>query len=335
MTRPLDLLDHPLLFATPRWLTPSSTWAFHAPFAMLVVDLLQPGTVVEVGTTDGDSYCALCQAVQELGLEARCHAVGAWGRGAPSGEAPPGALRAHHDTLYGAFSRLMGGGCEAALAHFPERSIDLLHVDGAHGCRDGPRHLDAWLPKLSDRGVVLVHGTHVSERDAGLAEAWERHRGLHPHWELPYGRGAGLLAVGDVPAPLAALLQSGPDDAGRLRRVLVELGRRVAETAEARGLRPRLVEQAERIERLQSRLADTERDLAEAREAWDVERKLLDRSLEFVATVDQARAEHQREAERLKAEIAGLEGQMRAILSSRSWRLTRPLRRLRTLLGRP
>ena len=56
-------LDHPIIFASPRRLTPISAWHEHIPFAMFLVEIIKPRTIVELGTHYGDSYCAFCQAV--------------------------------------------------------------------------------------------------------------------------------------------------------------------------------------------------------------------------------------------------------------------------------
>src|SRR3972149_8167029 len=78
MTFDLDLMKHPICFACPRRLTPVSAWHEHIPFAMLLVDILKPSVFVELGTHCGDSYCAFCQAVDELHLSTRCYAIDTW-----------------------------------------------------------------------------------------------------------------------------------------------------------------------------------------------------------------------------------------------------------------
>jgi uncharacterized Zn-finger protein len=74
----LNPFDHPIIFSSPRRITPISAWHEHIPFGMLLVDLLRPNVFVELGTHYGDSYCSFCQAVQELDLVTQCYAVDSW-----------------------------------------------------------------------------------------------------------------------------------------------------------------------------------------------------------------------------------------------------------------
>ena len=86
-------MDHPVVFSAPRRVTPLSAWHDHIPFAMYLVSLLRPKVIVELGTQSGDSYCAFCQAVQELNLDTRCYAVDNWEGDAHSGYYGPEILK--------------------------------------------------------------------------------------------------------------------------------------------------------------------------------------------------------------------------------------------------
>src|ERR1700760_1482815 len=56
-------LCHPIVLTNPLRLGYNAGWREHIPFAFLLIDLLRPATLVELGTYYGDSYCAFCQAV--------------------------------------------------------------------------------------------------------------------------------------------------------------------------------------------------------------------------------------------------------------------------------
>src|SRR5438477_12252893 len=153
-------LDYPTSLLQPEYLSGDSVAAGHVPFALTLVDLVQPKTLVEVGTHRGDIYCAFCQAVKTLELPSRCTAVGAWGADAAVSSDDAGAvlaaLRGRHDPRYGGFSTLVRTGAatgegrveEIALAttasRFPNGSIDLLHLDGMTLRVGAQRHFMAW-----------------------------------------------------------------------------------------------------------------------------------------------------------------------------------------------
>jgi len=125
-------LDHPICYAYPLRLAPSG-WIGHVPFAMYMIDVLRPRVVVELGTHNGVSYCAFCQAVKELKTQTLCYAVDTWQGDPQSGLYGPEVLadlRQHHDSLYGCFSRLIQDTFDDALSHFENVTFDLLHIDG-------------------------------------------------------------------------------------------------------------------------------------------------------------------------------------------------------------
>ncbi len=73
-----NILEHPICFSLPRRTVPLPAWRQHVPFAMLLVDILKPRTLVELGVHYGDSYNAFCQAVAELQLRTTCYGVDTW-----------------------------------------------------------------------------------------------------------------------------------------------------------------------------------------------------------------------------------------------------------------
>lgn len=179
----LNPLDHPICLTTPKRLTQFSAWHEHIPFAMFLVDAIRPKVFVELGAHYGDSYCAFCQAVKELNLDTQCYALDTW-----QGELHTGFyqstvladLRAHHDPLYGSFSRLIQSTFDHALQHFHDGEVDLLHIDGYHDYQAVKHDFDSWLPKMSTRGVVLFHDTNVREHDFGVKQLWDEIKVRYP-----------------------------------------------------------------------------------------------------------------------------------------------------------
>src|SRR5438270_1530320 len=231
-SRPLAFnpLRHPLCLSHPLRLAVTA-WASHVPFAMYLVAALRPRVIVELGTFTGVSYCAFCQAVRESGLGARCFAVDMWRGDEHSGFYGPEVLedlRAHHDPLYKDFSSLIRSTFDEALPRFSDGSIDLLHVDGYHTYEAVRHDFEAWLPKMSARGVVLLHDTGVRERDFGVWRLWEEIKPRFPHFEFTHEHGLGLVATGGVvPEGLRPLLEAGEAEAAVIREFFSQLGARL------------------------------------------------------------------------------------------------------------
>lgn len=224
------LINYPLCFSDPLRVE-TSAWLSHVPFGMFLVDLLRPQVLVELGTHTGVSYCGFCQAIQELDLNTRCYAFDTWQGDPQTGFYDSEVLKAlhkYHDPLYGSFSKLIRSTFDDAVKSFEDRSIDLLHVDGLHTYEAVKADYENWLPKMSDRGVMLFHDINVRYGDFEVWKFWEEVSSEYLHFEMVYGFGLGLLAVGhQIPNPLYALLQSSDDDLANFREFFYQLGLRV------------------------------------------------------------------------------------------------------------
>ena len=223
--------ESPICYLTPRRLA-LSAWIEHVPFGMFLIELMRPSSIVELGTRKGVSYSAFCQAVEKLGLPTRCVAVDSWHGDAHTGAYGPrvlAELRLHHDPLYSGFSRLLQSSFDAAAAGFEPGSIDLLHIDGFHTYEAVSHDFHTWLPKMSTRGVVLLHDVAERHRDFGVWRLWAELAGRYPSFMFRHGHGLGVLGVGaELPTPVRDLLALSEADAEQVRRFFHSQGRRVA-----------------------------------------------------------------------------------------------------------
>jgi hypothetical protein len=225
-----------------RYLAPSA-WVEHVPFAFWIVDALRPRVVVELGSHYGTSYFAFCQAVERLGLDARCYAVDTWkgdDQAGFYGEEVFQKVSAHNTNEYSAFSNLLRSTFDDALPHFADGSIDLLHIDGHHTFESVRHDFETWLPKLSPRAVVLFHDTNVRWEKFGVARYFNSLREKYPAFEFHHGHGLGVLSVGGERAELVKRLVEVDDRsaaAQSVRHVFSRLGRSCSEALTAKELK--------------------------------------------------------------------------------------------------
>jgi glycosyltransferase involved in cell wall biosynthesis len=219
------------LFWRPKRLGVDSAWYGHLPFAQWIVFATRPRVLVELGTHAGVSYSAFCEAVAHAELDTRCFAVDTWAGDEHAGfygENIFQDLKQFHDERYAAFSQMIRRTFDEALAYLPDHSIDLLHIDGRHHYEDVRHDFETWLPKLSDRAVVLFHDTNVRERDFGVWRLWHELAGQHPSFEFLHAYGLGVLIVGrQAPDMVKALCRlEDPADIAAVRHRFAALGER-------------------------------------------------------------------------------------------------------------
>lgn len=225
-------------FWTPERRGETSAWWGHVPFAQWLVCAIRPRLLVELGTHYGVSYAAFCSAVQREALPTTCFAVDTWQGDPQAGlfdESVYQQVCEFHDARYNGFSTLLRCTFDDAVECFQDGSIDLLHIDGYHTYEAVRHDFETWLPKLSDRAVVLFHDIAEHRDDFGVWRLWQEIKLQYPHFEFRHAHGLGVLAVGaSPPAAMQQLCAMDDSEAVPFRNRLALIGERwTAEMREA------------------------------------------------------------------------------------------------------
>ena len=196
--------------------------------------------------------------------------------------------REYHDRHFSSFSRLIRASFAEAVSQFSDDSIDLLHLGGYHTLEAVQDDFAMWFPKMSHRGVVLLHDINVREKNFGAWEFWHKAEQAYPSFSFLHGHGLGVLGVGrDLPEPIRWLLSRRSDDStesSEIRLFFSQLGRRVSLQYECarrartiRALRSRLrSERGDQQRNDELEIADLESERAERdQEVRALESRLL------------------------------------------------------------
>lgn len=322
----LNLLEHPICFSRPLRVDNISAWLEHTPFAMFLMDVLRPTVFVELGAHTGVSYGAFCQAVKQLGLETHCYAIDTWRGDAQAGFYGTDVLedlRAYHDPIYGEFSRLIQSTFDDATKYFSDGSIDLLHVDGLHTYEAVKHDYETWLPKLSDRAVILFHDINVHEREFGVWKLWEELQSKYPSFQFLHGHGLGVLYVGrKSPGQLGSLLSASEQETQWIREFFFALGSRLSDERETES----------HIQDLQHQLAELGND----KETLERDKKTVEERLssQIVASEQQIR-ELEDSARSMAVHMNAIEHDLAEMQNSKAWKAGLLLRKFRLMLMPP
>ena len=261
-------LSVPISYQMPERLTDASSWHGLIPLAFVLMDLHRPRVFVELGTHKGDSYCAFCQAVSTLELPTSCWAVDTWLGDEHAGRYDSSVydqLREWHDPRFGRFSTLIRSTFDQALTQFSDGSIDLMHIDGLHTYEAVRHDFESWLPKMSNRGLILFHDIVERERDFGVWRLWEELAARYPAMEFRFSHGLGLIGVGKaIDSSVKELFSM--DTAGRnvLEQHFFSLGERVVYMHRSRELAAECLCLRENVEHLRENVESESKILQDA-----------------------------------------------------------------------
>ena len=240
------LFSSKLLFRQPARLETPYSWVDHIPSAFFLTEILQPGIFVELGVHSGNSFNAFCQAVDTLGLSTKVYGVDTWEGDEHAGEYAGSAILARLDRYtqdrYPAFANLMKMTFNDAREYFSDGSIDLLHIDGYHTYEAAANDFYAWLPKMSKRGVVLLHDTTMRRANFGVWRLLEELSEKYPITEFNYGFGLGVVITGEEAPSLVQDLVRANAEISFFRDLWGNLGRGLRVGAEGLNARKQIEE---------------------------------------------------------------------------------------------
>lgn len=146
------------LFWRARYLEASPVLC-HIPLLFWLIEAARPRITVTLGVADAVPHFALCQAVDKLGLDSLCFGV----------EPVPVSAEAasFNKRNYVDFSDFVKASGETPdfLPHSSKADLIVINKPASKTLIDALRN--AWLPQLSDRGVILF--LHTPEADAAEA----------------------------------------------------------------------------------------------------------------------------------------------------------------------
>ncbi|MCW5696100.1 MAG: class I SAM-dependent methyltransferase [Bauldia sp.] len=304
----LSLSDE--LWRPPLRMVQPHGWTGHIPFAGWLVKVHRPAVLVELGTHSGNSYSAFCQAIVSENTGTRAFAVDTWAGDRHSGSYGEEVFtewNAFHERHWSKVSSLLRMTFDDALPLFADGSVDLLHIDGLHTYEAVEHDFASWLPKLSQRAIVLFHDTQSRIQDFGVWRFWEEIRDRHPSFEFVHSHGLGVLAVGgDLTEPVRFLIEQGKDEARR--EMLRDLFRTRhqgyldgLESWDATGRKA-----VEEIEKLQAAHSHAQEEAGRLRDDNEELRKARDEVGRQIEALQVANGNAQEEASRLRDETGEL-----------------------------
>jgi hypothetical protein len=159
----------------PKYKGPSAWWE-HVPTAHLIIELIKPKVVVELGTHYGVSFFSFCEAAEKYANESYIYGIDTW-----SGDKQAGyygdevymRVKKYLDKYHSQRAQMVRCSFNEAESLFNKNSIDLIHIDGLHTYEAVKEDYETWLPKLKEGGTLLFHDWNVRKEGFGVWKLWE------------------------------------------------------------------------------------------------------------------------------------------------------------------
>ncbi|MGQ7242638.1 hypothetical protein ACUN9V_04165 [Salinicola sp. V024] len=241
---PLQSLAQGSMFWRPDHVE-QSPWLDHLPLMFWLMEAMAPKRCVTLGVGPGSPHLAFCQGVQRLGLDSECLLIAA------DQDEMAGELHARADRRYGALAGRINVSPRRGAKQLEEGSIDILALDIPPDDEDMEDVLERWLPRVSERGVILIPGINRREPGCIAHQNFLALQNIYRSITFHHGDGLGVLIVGEKPPALLETLMSrwnSPTAARTVREVFARLGRASVDQAMADTQKARLHSVKERLE---------------------------------------------------------------------------------------
>ena len=237
----------------------------HLPFLFWLLAILRPRRYVETGMTDAVSYFAVCQAMDKTEPDGVC--TGIWHQIGKNPVSVPEGVHWRNTEFYAEFSQILTEPPAKVARRLRDGSVDLLLVNMQDD--DSPINsltLD-WTCKLSERAVVLVHGTSRPGFEETPSAVLLRDLGARcPTVHFEGGDGLSVLLWGsERKEQLLGLADLTPETPGYsdIRQVFQRLGAAHRFEWENRRNSQHLRDQQSNLDRLQKQNVGLTRELEE------------------------------------------------------------------------
>ena len=180
-------------------LTPVSDWSGLAPVLFALFSLLRPRQFVELGFDHGTSFFAACQAAEQLKPVTQCIGVDSCIRRPESGTDIAPAYDKFLSQMQSRFptQHVIHSSFRDALECFDNSSVDLLHIDVKPTSELASEIFASWLPKMSDRGTIVLHDISSHKRGYTVWRLWDELKQIYPAYSFYHCNGLGILYVGN------------------------------------------------------------------------------------------------------------------------------------------
>jgi hypothetical protein len=208
-----------------------SAWFENTILAFWLVKILKPKVFVELGTANGFSYMAFCQAAKKMRIKIKCYAIDVWRTidcyRHQNGEYIYNSILTYNNENYSYFSTILRSTFDDASFSFRNNEIDLLHIDGIHTYEAVKHDYEIWKNKMSNQGIIIFHDINVKwdELNFGVWKFWDEISQEFPSFSFRVGAGLGIIAIGkNYPDQLKYLFSADNDTALKIQSIFGKLG---------------------------------------------------------------------------------------------------------------